>query len=128
MIEHPNDYLSNEARKLASREATKAAVARELMAWSIFSRVILSTRSLQDAGWGAYLFKPAKEQLHLTYMLCIETPAGPLCWRLRHDHENPDDSEMPLFDHITDRREKGPINYQAGDKEALLLLLSTEGF
>ena len=104
------DPLSNEARKQVSREATKAAVARELMLVSILTRI-----------WPAYLFHPAKEQINLQYMVCLKTPAGPICWRL---HE----SELELFEHITDRREKGPVNYQYGDKVALLLLLSTEGW
>ena len=117
MFEHPNDYLSNEARKQVSREATKAAVARELMLASILTRF-----------WPSYLFKPMKPQLHVQYMLCIETPAGPICWRLWRDKDDENDTEMPLFEHIKDRREKGPVNYQAGDKEALLLLLSMEGW
>lgn len=110
MLEHPNDYLSNDARKLAAREATKAAVARELMLASILTRV-----------WPAYLFKPIKVQVNLPAMLCLETPAGPICWRLGID-------ELELFTHIQDRREDGPEGYEVGDKEARLLLLSTEGW
>lgn len=121
------DPLSNEARKQVSREATKAAVARELMEASIITRMI-SAYKLEQYGWGAYLFKPSKPQAHIQWMLCIETPGGPLCWRIWRDKEDPDATEMALVEHIKDRREHGPKNYEAGDKLALLLLLSTEGW
>jgi hypothetical protein len=104
------DYLSASARKDAARQATKAAVARELMLVSILTRF-----------WPAYLFHPTKEQINLPYMICLETPAGPICWRVGTD-------ELELFAHIKRRLQTGPEHYQSGDKEALLVLLSTEGW
>src|SRR6478752_4348138 len=97
------DPLSATARKDAAREATKAAVSRELMWASIGSRI-----------WPSYLFKPRQEQQNFPALVCIESPAGCIVYRLSLD-------ELDLFEHITDRRQEGPTDYEAGDKVIALL-------
>ena len=102
------DYLSATARKEVSREATKAAVSRELMLVSILSRL-----------WpGSHVCAPLKPQARLRYLVCLHSPAGSLLWRF-------DDDERDLFEHLP-HSDNHAADYKAGDKEALLLLLATD--
>lgn len=102
------DHMSASARKDASREATKAAIGRELMLVSILSRL-----------WpGSHICEPRTPQKNLPFMVCLHSPAGPMLWRFSLQEE-------ALFAHLGKPTENH-ADYQAGDKEALLLMLATE--
>ena len=94
----------------SAREAKRAAMAREVMWVAIGSRI-----------WPTYLFRPSKPQPSFPVMVCIQSPAGDICYRLTED-------ELSLFEHVTDRREVGPKDYAADDKIAALLHLASEGW
>lgn len=103
------DWSATE-KALASREATKAAVARELMLVSCLSRV-----------WPAHLCQPLKPQPLLKRLVCLHTPGGRLVWRLSDD-------ELPLFSHLQDAPNDAPKDTGATGKLAVLLTLATEGW
>lgn len=94
----------------SSREAKKESIGRELMLVSVLSRI-----------WpDSHLCLPFKPQKNLPGMVCLHSPLGVMMWRLSAD-------ELPLFDHLplTDNHAD---DYKARDKEALLMLLASEGW
>ena len=93
----------------AARAVTQRSITRELMLVSVLSRI-----------WPAHLCEPRTPQVSFPYLVCLHSPAGPLLWRLREE-------ERPLFAHLEDGANHAK-DYTAGDKEALLLLLGTEGW
>ena len=101
------DPLTNEQRKQQARSATKRAITREML-WA----------AIGTQWWPSYLFPPRIPQKNSPWMLCIESPAGPIVYRLWDD-------DRPLFEHL-ERRERGPEHYQTGDKDITLLALATE--
>ena len=97
------------ARAEAARESTKTAMSREICWVAIGSRI-----------WPSYLFLPRATQPNFPALVCIESPAGPMVYRVAAD-------ELTLFDHL-ERRQDGPTTYIAGDKMIALLHLATEGW
>ncbi len=57
-----------------SRAATRLSIARELMTAGIFARI-----------WPAYLTTPKIQNDTFPLLLCVESPAGLLVWRLSVD-------------------------------------------
>ena len=66
-------YQSNEERKAASRRATKDAITRELCCAGILARI-----------WPSYLTEPKniKQNPNMPALLCVDSPADLLVWRL----------------------------------------------
>lgn len=95
-------------RMEGARRVKHDAVTRELLWAAIGARV-----------WPAYLAKPRIEQANFPFILCIDSPAGPIVYRVSAE-------ELPLFDRL-ERRESGP-DYESGDKMAALLLLASDGW
>ena len=83
-------FQSATEQKERSREVTKAVVARELTSAGVIARMALKLEELErqlnlkKQGWSAYLTEPMKKQQNPTFLalLCIESPAGLLVWRL----------------------------------------------
>lgn len=92
-----------------SRQRTKIVVARELLYVGILARL-----------WPSWLAKPLKPKANpaFPHILCIDTPAGLLVWRLT-------DEEVEFFDYV-DRREND--GRSAEDKEGALYALVSEGW
>ena len=90
-----------------SREATKQALARELAYAGILARF-----------WPSYITEPLKPQPGFPFLLCIETPAGLLAWRVTED-------EIEGFKHLTCRPNDGR---KAEDKVPTLLALAMDGW
>ncbi len=99
--------------KVSSRDyeriLKRSVIDRELVLVAVLSRV-----------WPSHLAPPLKPQVTFKWIVCVHSPAGFLVWRVS-------DEELPLFDHL-ERRENDAVDYVAGDKLALLLLLATEGW
>lgn len=100
--------LSATARAERSREATKQAIARELLYAGILARM-----------WPAYVATgdPKRVNADFPYILCVDSPAGTLRWRLSEE-------EREMFDWIdvTDWNGEKPV-----DRTATLLALATDG-
>lgn len=99
------EKLSATARAERSREATKAAIARELLYAGILARI-----------WPAYVAHSVVNT-GFPYLLCVDSPAGTLRWRLS-------DEEREMFDwvNVTDWNGEKPV-----DRTAVLLALATDG-
>ncbi len=95
------------ARMEGARAVSKAAITRELLWAAIGSQI-----------WPAYLAEPRKPQENFPYILCLNTPAGLMVYRVS-------DEELPLFDHL-DRR--GIEERESGDKWAILHALAQDGW
>lgn len=105
----PHQSLSATERAARSREATKAAIARELLYVGILARL-----------WPSYVTDAVKPEQnpHLPYLLVVETPAGTIVWRLTAE-------EVAFFDHLPIRQNDG---FQADDKIGVLYALAAEGW
>ena len=90
-----------------SRQATKAATARELCYAGILARV-----------WPSYITEPIKPQPHFPFLLCVESPAGLLVWRLS-------DEEVVMFQYLPCRKNDGR---KAEEKVPALLSLAADGW
>ena len=102
--------LTATERAHRSRQATKAAIGRELMYASILARI-----------WPAHLMPPRQtSDKRFVAILCIETPAGEIVYRLT-------DEELPVFSHLEERPIHGG-DHTAVTKEGILLALATEGW
>ncbi len=94
----------------ASRSVKTDAITRELLWAAIGSRI-----------WPAFITLPWKRQTgEFTHMLCIDSPAGRIAYRLRAD-------ELPMFEHLP-RKENDGLECGAGDKLSRLLHLATDGW
>lgn len=100
--------MSATERMERSRAVTKSAAARELLYAGILARI-----------WPAYLTEPLKEQPNFPALLCVDSPAGLLVWRL-------DLEELEGFSGWLEYR----INpgRQAEDKFSALYALAMEGW
>jgi hypothetical protein len=104
----PPKQQSVSHRLLRSREVTRHVVARELLYAGILARI-----------WPAFLTEPTVPQVNFPALLCIESPAGLLVWRLSAD-------ELAGFqDWIPYRDNPGT---PAEDKFAALYALAMEGW
>lgn len=90
-----------------SREATKQALARELAYAGILARV-----------WPSYITEPIKPQPGFPFLLCVDTPAGLLVWRVN-------DEEVELFRHLPCQKNDGR---PSEPKVPMLLHLASEGW
>jgi len=99
--------VSATARAHASREATKKAMTRELLSGRIFART-----------WPAYVTAPKTPNASFSLLLCVESPAGLLTYRLSED-------EYGLVDGIPRRPNTGenPV-----DRLPILHALATIGW
>lgn len=102
------ETLSATARAERSREATKAAIARELLYASILARL-----------WPAYLCEVHGINEDFPYLLCVQAPSGDrLTWRLSPE-------EYTAFEWL------GPVHSNSGerakDRTDVLLALATDG-
>lgn len=110
------EVLSATARAEKSRQATKNAIARELLYAGILARL-----------WPAFVMAPDPEKLQserekrylreYPYILAIESPAGWLAWRL-----SPEEHEA--FEWVPTREHQGE---KVEDRTAVLLALATDG-
>lgn len=109
------EKLSATARAERSREATKQAMARDLLYAAILARI-----------WPAVVMKPDPDGksdsvkrglVEFPYILAIDSPAGWLTWKL-----SPDEYEM--FDWVPKREHHGET---VTDKLPALTLLATDG-
>lgn len=101
------ETLSATARAERSRESTKASIARELLHAAILAWM-----------WPAYITTcdPRKPNDAFPWILCVESPAGVLRWRLSSE-------ERQFFDVRTqDWDGEQPV-----DRTAVLLALATDG-
>ncbi len=93
--ERPKRSATERAHR--SREATKAAIARELLYAGILARI-----------WPAFVIllpmgkteKAEAWRAKFPYILCIESPAGWLAWKL-------DPEEYIAFDYLPKRKHNG---------------------
>ncbi len=99
--------VSASARAERSREATKAAITRELLYAGVLSRL-----------WPAYLTQPCRDNPVFPWLLCVESPIGVIVWRLTEE-------ERPFFEWITDYRTN--TGERAHDRIAILMALSADG-
>ncbi len=97
-----------------SRDAARAAhqdtLGREMLYAGILARM-----------WPSFLTVPQREDALYPAVLCIDTPAGRIAYRLRAD-------DLPGFEHVTERRPKDDAPCSLSDKFARLLHLSVEGW
>lgn len=109
------ETLSATARAERAREATKAAIARDLLYAGILARM-----------WPSYVMKPEpngqseRNEYWLRafpYILAVESPAGWLSWRLSPE-------EYEAFDWVPMRAHAGE---KVTDRTATLLALATDG-
>ncbi len=94
-------------RMEGARAVSKAAVTRELLWAAIGARI-----------WPSYLAEPRKPQEMFPYILCIESPAGLLVYRVS-------DEELPMFERLERR---GPQESDGCDKWATLHALAQDGW
>ena len=101
--------LSATEKMIRSRERTKTVVARELLYAGILARI-----------WPAWVTTPhqPKKNPAFPWLLCVETPAGIVAWRLTSD-------EVTFFDHIARVENNGR---RAELKEGALYALASEGW
>ena len=95
--------LSATARAERSREATKAAAARELLYGGTLARI-----------WPAYTTNDKRDNPAFPRLLCVESPAGLLTWRLAED-------EAKFFDWLPKRQNTGQL---AVDRTPVLMALA----
>ena len=95
--------LSATARAERSREATKAAAARELLYGGTLARI-----------WPAYTTNVRRPNPEYPYLLCVESPAGLLTWRLSED-------EAVFFEWLPNRQNTGEL---AADRTPILMALA----
>lgn len=70
--------------------------------------------------WPSFLTMPIKRQRNFGWLLCIDSPAGRLAYRVT-------DEELPMFEHL-ERKENDHVECGAGDKFSRLMHLATDGF
>ena len=101
--------LSATEKMERSRERTKAVVARELLYAGILARL-----------WPSWITTPTKVKQNPAFplLLCIETPAGLLVWRLS-------EAESVFFDYVERRANDGR---PADHKEGTLYALASDGW
>lgn len=101
--------LSATEKMERSRERTKTVVARELLYAGILARL-----------WPSWMTTPRhpKQNPSFPYLLCIETPAGLLVWRLT-------ENESIFFDWVVRQDNDGRT---AEDKEGALYALASHGW
>ena len=101
--------LSATEKMERSRERTKAVVARELLYAGILARL-----------WPSWITTPTKVKQNPAFplLLCIDTPAGFLVWRLT-------EHEADFFDYVTRLDNDGRA---ADDKESTLYALAAHGW
>lgn len=112
MVAHatPGRVYTTQERIEGARNATKAALNRELVLVSILSRL-----------WTAHLCPPLKADTRFPWLVCLHTPAGPLVWRVS-------DEEVALFGHLDRSANDAPADSSPLDKMATLLLMASEGW
>ena len=94
-------------RMQSARTVKQQAVTRDMCWAAIASRV-----------WPARLMPPRIPQQSFPYVLIIDTPAGPISYRVRTD-------ETTLFEHLTVTENDGVLTE---DKDAVLLALALNGW
>lgn len=92
-----------------SRERTKTVVARELLYAGVLARL-----------WPSWVTAPIRPRINpkFPWLLCVDTPAGLLVWRLT-------DEEVPFFDYVDRKANDGR---PAEDKEGTLYALAAGGW
>lgn len=92
-----------------SRQATKYVTARELLYAGVLARL-----------WPSYITTPIEPRRNPSFpwLLCVETPAGLLVWRLTDD-------EVVFFDYVTRKDNDGR---KSENKEGTLYALASEGW
>jgi len=98
-------------RMEAARAVKNAVLDREMMLVSLITRM---------PGWTSYLCSPIVPQQNFPFMVCVETPAGMLMWRVHRD-------EMQLFSHLKARVNTG-AKQTSEDKLLTLQRLATDGW
>lgn len=93
-----------------ARAAHLETKSRELLYASIIARL-----------WPSFLTVPTREDALFPYLVCIDTPAGRLAYKLT-------ESDRTGFQHVTETREKDDAPSSSADKFARLLHLATEGW
>lgn len=102
--------MSATARAEAARRTTKDAITRELLLVAVLSRC---------PGFHGYVARPARPNDEYQWLVILETPAGPLAWRLTA-------LDVPLFEHLGEPQDRVSA-VQATDKTAVLMWLAMEG-
>lgn len=100
--------ISATARAERSREVTKAALARELWYAAILARL-----------WPAYIANDSRENPSFPHVLCVDSPAGLLTWRMSAD-------ELDLFEFLDVPRKNLPIAPR--DRQPVLMALAANGW
>ena len=96
-------------RLTAARAVKDDAIVRELCWAAIGSRL-----------WPSFITAPSKPQKSFPWLLCIDSPAGRLVYRLSEE-------EREMFTHLEERENDG-VPCSGGDKQARLLHLALEGW
>lgn len=102
-------HLTSTEKMDAARAATQDARVRETAYAAILARI-----------WPSQIGHPRREDALFPHMLLIESPAGPLTYRLSDD-------DLGGFEHVPRSREEITANTQIG-KLTVLLHLATEGW
>lgn len=87
------ETLSATARAERARANTQRAMARDLFAGGVFARV-----------WPSYLVDSSDLNAAYPWLLCVESPAGLMVWRLT-DEEMPFVAYLPRRQRTTERPE-----------------------
>ena len=87
----------------AAREAHRQTVVRELLYAAILSRL-----------WPSFRTKPERDDPKFPQVLCIDTPAGRIAYKLTSD-------DLDGFEHVTEWRDRDDAPCSATDKLARLL-------
>lgn len=109
-IRKPGGYATTATERMEhARSVKQESLTRETCLASILSRF-----------WPSFVTKPNRPNEEFPLMLVIETPAGPLVYRVHVD-------ELPIVSHLEQRNIDAPP-YTSAQKMAVLTLLATEGF
>ncbi len=109
-INKPGGYATTATERMESARAVKQeSLTRETCLAAILSRI-----------WPAFVTKPNRPNDEFPLLMVIETPAGPLVYRVHID-------ELPIVAHLPTRQIDAPP-YTTAQKIATLTLLATEGW